>query len=246
MEVGGVAVAWAFMAGVVSFLSPCVLPLVPGYVSYVAGHSVGELAQPGLSQARLATLRLSGSFVVGFSLVFMVLGASASVLGQALLSYRGQADLIAGIVVAGFGLHLMGALRIPLLDRDWRFTGQSAGGSARGALVLGSAFAFGWTPCIGPILGSILMLGAVQASVPDGVLLLAIYSAGLAIPFLLVAAFTATFMRRLRGLRRTGRSLQFVTGAILVGVGVAMAFGVLKSFGTWLLISFPVFQSLVI
>jgi cytochrome c-type biogenesis protein len=245
-EVAGVGLATAFLAGVVSFLSPCVLPLVPGYVSYIAGHSVADLSEPGFSKARLAALRLGASFVLGFSLVFLALGASATALGQLLQSYRGEADAVAGAVVIVFGLHLMGAFRLGLLNREWRLTGARLPSGGLGSLLFGAAFGFGWTPCIGPILGSILMLGATRATVGDGVLLLSIYSLGLAVPFLLVAAFTANFMRRLGTLRRIGRHLQTAAGAFLVLVGVAMATGSLTSFGTWLLNAVPGLQYLVI
>jgi cytochrome c-type biogenesis protein len=246
LEVAGVGLAMAFLAGIVSFLSPCVLPLVPGYVSYVAGHSLDDLTEPRSSKARLAALRLGASFVLGFSLVFLALGASATALGQLLLSYRSQADLIAGAVIIGFGLHLMGILRLAPLNREWRFMQARFPSGGLGSFLLGTAFGFGWTPCIGPILGSILMLGATRATVGEGILLLSTYSLGLAVPFLLVAAFTDSFMRRLATLRRIGRHLQTASGAVLVLVGVAMATGTLTSFGLWLYRAFPGLQYLVV
>jgi len=246
LEIGGVTVIWAFAAGVVSFLSPCVLPIVPGYLSYVAGHSMDELVEPGLHPARLAALGRSAGFVAGFSAVFIALGASASGLGRLLLSYRGQADLVAGIIIAAFGLNLMGLLRIPMLARDWRVHGDAPRASAWGAFLLGAAFAFGWTPCIGPILGSILTLGAIDGTVREGVVLLAVYSSGLAVPFLLTAAFTGTFMRRVRVLRSAGQTLRIAAGGVLVVVGILMAMGLIESFGTWLLATFPGFQTLLI
>lgn len=245
-EIAGVGIVWAFFAGLVSFLSPCVLPLVPGYVSYVAGRSVEDLMEPGLSKARLAALARSGSFVLGFSSVFVALGASATALGQLFMSFRGVADLVAGTVVVLFGLQLTGAFRFALLNREWRFAGGSASASGPGAFVLGFAFAFGWTPCIGPILGSILTLSATQAAVSDGIALLSIYSLGLAVPFLLVAAFTGAFMSRLRTLRSFGHRLQIGSGVILVAVGLAMATGTLTWFGTWMLRTIPGLQYLVV
>ncbi len=245
-EIAGIGVAWAFLAGVVSFLSPCVLPLVPGYVSYVAGRSLDELVVPGLSRTRLAALALSVGFVLGFSLVFVLLGASASALGRLFLSYRGEADLVAGAIVVLFGLHMAGVLRWRLLQREWRLLPSTGHGGIAGAVLLGGAFAFGWTPCIGPVLGSILTLGANGTTVTEGMLLLAIYSLGLAVPFLLVAAFTGGFLRRMKSLARIGRPLQTATGLLLVLVGVAMATGELRSFGTWILETFPVLQVLVI
>jgi cytochrome c-type biogenesis protein len=245
-EIAGIGVLSAFLAGIVSFLSPCVLPLVPGYLSYVAGRSVDDLTDAKVLQARAATVGLSLSFSLGFSTVFIALGASATALGQLFQSYRSEADIIAGSIVALFGLHLMGVFRFGWMNRDWRFAGGSSGGTPFGAYVLGTAFAFGWTPCIGPILGAILTVSATTVGVGGGVTLLSIYSLGLAVPFLLVALFTGTFLRRMRTLRRLGRPLQITTGAILVLMGVAIMTGYLASFGTWLLNTFPVFQYLVI
>jgi len=245
-EIAGIGVLSAFLAGVVSFLSPCVLPLVPGYVSFVAGRSVDDLAERRFSRARLATLGLSASFVVGFSVIFIALGASATAIGQLFQSYRYQADLIAGTVVALFGLHMMGILRLGWLNREWRAQPGGGAGTPVGAFVLGTAFAFGWTPCIGPILGAILTIGGTTMDVGGGVALLSIYSLGLAVPFLLVAAFTGAFLGRIRGLSQLGRYVQLLSGAILLLVGVAIMTGTLTSFGTWLLQTIPAFQYVVI
>lgn len=245
-EISGISVAMAFLAGLVSFLSPCVLPLVPGYVSYVAGQSVDRLMEEGMSRARLATVGLSGCFVVGFSTVFIAMGASASALGQLLLSYRYEANYVAGAIVILFGLFLMGLLRIGWLQRQVRFGDAVKGGRPVGAYVLGTAFAFGWTPCIGPILGGILALGAATAGVAEGTALLAIYSAGLAVPFLLVSAFTPTFMDRLKVVRRLGRPLQILAGAVLVAMGVAIVTNSLSPFAFWILETFPGLQAVLL
>ena len=246
LEISGIAVLSAFLAGVVSFLSPCVLPLVPGYVSYVAGQSAGG-NQPGqVARARLATLGMSSSFVLGFSAVFIALGASATALGQLFQSYRSEADLVAGAVIVLFGLHMTGLLKLGLLNRDFRFMPNPSQGTPFGALVLGAAFAFGWTPCIGPILGAILTMSAVSASVGGGVALLSIYSLGLAIPFILVAGFTGALAGRVRKLGRIGHSLQIASGGILALVGVAMMTGYLSSAGTWMLNNFDFFQKVVL
>ncbi len=245
-EIAGIGIVSVFLAGLVSFLSPCVLPMVPGYVSYVAGRSLDDLGGPTLFRVRLAVLGLSTSFVLGFSAVFIALGASATALGQLFQSYRFQADLIAGGVVILFGLHMMGVFRFAWLVREWRMAEWTQGGSPLGAFFLGTAFAFGWTPCIGPILGAILAISAVTASVSGGIALLSIYSLGLAIPFLLVAAFTGTFMGRFRGMGRVGHILQLISGAILVLVGVTILTGMMGAFGTWLLGAFPVFQYVVL
>lgn len=245
-EIAEIGILTAFLAGIVSFLSPCVLPLVPGYLSYVAGRSVDDLADGGLTRARLKTLGLSLSFALGFSAVFIALGASATALGQLFQAYRSEADIIAGTIVAVLGLHLIGVFRFGWLQRDWRYAGGLTGGTPVGAFVLGTAFAFGWTPCIGPILGAILTMSAATVSVGGGVALLSVYSLGLAVPFILAAAFTGYFLSRMRSFRRLGRPLQIAAGSILVLMGIAMMTGTLASFGTWLLTTFPIFQTLVI
>jgi len=246
MEISDVAIFWAFLAGVVSFLSPCVLPLVPGYVSYVAGNSLGETDDRRFFRARMATLGMSASFVLGFTTVFVALGASATAIGQLFQAYRSQADIIAGTIIIIFGLHMTGLIRIALLNRDTRFQELGKAGTVYGAYVLGAAFAFGWTPCIGPILGAILTLSAATTTVGGGVVLLFIYSLGLAIPFLLVAAFTGSLMGRVRKLGRIGHLSQIAAGGILVLVGVAMMTGYLSSASTWMLNTFPFFQEILL
>jgi cytochrome c-type biogenesis protein len=229
----------SFAAGIVSFLSPCVLPLVPGYVSYVGGRSFGGRDPAAKIGARLASLRLSVFFVLGFSSVFIVLGASATALGQLLLSYRYEANLAGGGVVILFGLFMIGVFRLPWLQRDFRFHLTLPGGQPVAAYVLGVAFAFGWTPCIGPVLGTILTTSAVSATVQQGVVLLAVYSLGLGLPFLAAAVFTEWLLGRLRALGRLGRSLQIGAGAVMVGMGAAMLTGELTAFSYWLIETFP-------
>lgn len=243
-EIAGIGILSAFLAGVVSFLSPCVLPLVPGYVSYVAGRSLDELTQNQAAHDRLVVLGLSSAFVVGFSTVFVALGASASALGRLFMSYRYEAGYVAGAVIVVFGLHMMGLLRLGWMNRELRFAPSIPGGRPFGAFVLGSAFGFGWTPCIGPILGAILTISATSMGVTQGAVLLSIYSAGLAVPFLVVAAFTGRFVAHAKRFRRIGRPLQMAAGGILVAVGVLMVTGHLFSFGTWMLQTFPFFQEI--
>ncbi len=230
------AVLTSFGSGVVSFLSPCVLPLVPGYVSYVAGQSIESRSGDG---ADFAALRLSTFFVLGFSTVFVILGASATALGQLLLSYRYEANLAAGVVVTGFGLLMMGLVRWPWVQRDFRLHLDLPGGRPIAAYVLGLAFAFGWTPCIGPILGAILTTSAVSSTVSRGMLLLSVYSLGLGLPFLAAAVFTDGLVGRLRTLRRTGRYLQIGAGGVVVAIGLAIITGQLTSLSYWLLETFP-------
>ncbi|OGA88348.1 MAG: cytochrome C biogenesis protein [Betaproteobacteria bacterium RIFCSPLOWO2_12_FULL_66_14] len=235
-DASGLGVAIAFSAGVVSFLSPCVLPLVPGYLSLVAGKTVsqgGQLAQ------RLSVLGLSLCFVLGFSAVFMALGASATALGQLLLRFRYETNIAAGIIVIIFGLLIAGALKLPWFERDVRFHGAIPGTGPTSAFLLGVAFAFGWTPCIGPVLGAILTMSAVSSTLQGGILLLAAYSAGLALPFLAAALFARPFLNALKSARRLGRYLQVAAGATMTAMGAAMVSGQLTVFSLWLLRTFP-------
>lgn len=240
-DASAVGLAAAFSAGLISFVSPCVLPLVPAYVSYIAGQPL-TASHPD-ARERLAALTLSAFFVLGFSAVFVTLGASATFLGRLLLQYRYGANLVGGAVVIAFGLLMVGMARgMPWLMRDYRFHPQLAGGRPLPAFLLGLAFGFGWTPCIGPILGAILTVSAVQTSTSTGVALLAVYAAGLGVPFLLTALFTRELAGRLRALRRFGTVLQIVAGVILIVMGIAMMTGQLSRFGFWLLETFPVLQ----
>ena len=214
------------------------LPLVPGYVSYIAGQSLEAQSSSGTN---FTALRLSIFFVLGFSTVFVILGASATALGQLFLSYRYEANFAAGAVVIVFGLLMMGLVRWPWLQRDFRIHLDLPGGRPVAAYVLGLAFAFGWTPCIGPVLGAILTTSAVSATVLQGVVLLSVYSLGLGLPFLAAAVFTEGLFGRLRILARTGRFLQVGAGGVVVGMGLAIITGQLTAFSYWLLETFPAF-----
>jgi cytochrome c-type biogenesis protein len=238
IELSAVGMASAFAAGVVSFLSPCVLPLVPGYVSYIAGRS-GDAPRTN-DMSRYPALIPSIFFVLGFSSVFISLGAGASAMGQVLLQYRYEANLIGGSIIVVFGLFMMGLLKWSWLLRDLRAHPELRGGGPFSAYVLGLAFGFGWTPCIGPILGAILMLSALSMQVRDGVALLAVYSLGLGIPFLLSAVFLDPLLARYKTIKRVARPLYIGSGAIMVATGVAMLTGQLSAFSFWLLEVFPV------
>jgi cytochrome c-type biogenesis protein len=241
IEGSTIGLATAFAAGVISFLSPCVLPLVPAYVSFVAGDALHdrELA-PGL-RTRLSALVMSAFFVLGFSAVFIALGASATALGGLLLSYRYETNLIGGVIIILFGLLMIGLTRrLPWFARDFRFRPKIGGGHPVAAIVLGVAFGFGWTPCIGPVLGAILTVSATQTAVSGGVGLLSVYAMGLGIPFLLAALFTGTLVDRLKSLRHLGRWLQAAAGVIMILMGIAMVTGKLTVFAFWLLEQFPV------
>lgn len=239
MDISGVGILAAFLAGAISFLSPCVLPLVPGYVSYIAG-------QPGLRttrnvglRARAGALGLSSCFVLGFSTIFIALGAGASTLGSLLLAWRIELNYLGGAVIILFGLVMLGAFRISALSRDTRPALNIPGGRPIGAYVLGLAFAFGWTPCIGPILGAILTLSSTSGGMSDGIWLLSIYSAGLGIPFLLAAVFTDAIAARIRGIGRAGRWLYKGAGIAMVLMGLAIITGQLSRLAYWLLGTFP-------
>lgn len=214
----------AFVAGVVSFLSPCVLPLVPGYISMLSGKSVEALraeAGPAL-MGRIFSNSLA--FVLGFSAVFVILGASATRVGRFLMSERTTFNIVAGIIIIIFGLHLTGLLKIPFLYRDKRLAAGTPGRGMGGSFVLGFAFAFGWTPCIGPILTAILAVAATRDTVLAGMFLLAVYSAGLAIPFLLTALGLGHFMKFYGRFRRHLQAVEVASGVLLIGLGVLMAF----------------------
>ncbi|MBO6669766.1 MULTISPECIES: cytochrome c biogenesis protein CcdA [Hyphomicrobiales] len=229
-------VSAALLAGAISFLSPCVLPLVPGYVSYVAGRTVSGKKAPSRRQA----VWLSLCFVLGFSTIFISLGASATALGQALLRWRYELNIIGGGIVILFGLFMIGAARFSAMERDMRFHLDLPGGKPVSSYVLGLAFGFGWTPCIGPILGAILTASAASSTVADGITLLSFYSAGLGIPFLIVAGFTDAIAGKLRGIGRWGRRLNQAAGGVMILMGLAMVTGRLSALAYWLLDAFPV------
>jgi cytochrome c-type biogenesis protein len=238
-EISNIGLLTAFVAGIISFLSPCVLPLVPGYVSYVAGRSLVERPEGGAIALRLPAVGLSVCFVLGFSTVFVLLGASATALGQLLLAYRYELNIVGGAIVIAFGLFTLGVVPFSWLQRDIRFHTEIPGGRPISAYVLGLAFGFGWTPCIGPILGAILTVSAASTTVAGGVIMLAIYSLGLGVPFLLAAVFTGGLVARLRAIRRLGQILQLIAGGIMILMGIAMITGRLSTFAYWLLDTFP-------
>ncbi|HJU15787.1 MAG TPA: cytochrome c biogenesis protein CcdA [Stellaceae bacterium] len=232
----GLILTTSFAAGVVSFLSPCVLPLVPGYLSYVAGETV---ASPSRRHGG-AILRASLPFVLGFSTVFVAMGASATGIGRLLLAYRSETNLLGGAIVILFGLSMMGLARFGWLERDLRFHLDLPGGRPLAAYILGLAFAFGWTPCIGPVLGTILTMSATRATIGQGIALLSLYSLGLGLPFLAAALFTDGLLRRLRLFGRIGRGVQLGAGAVVALVGIAIVTGELSAFSYWLLDTFPI------
>jgi cytochrome c-type biogenesis protein len=208
----------AFLAGLLSFLSPCVLPLVPGYVSLISGTGATELESEQRRLLRTVMLN-SVMFILGFSIVFITLGAVATTLGQAIARYKSLLTDIAGVVVIIFGLHLAGVWKIKALYADKRLHNVKGSGSAMGAFVIGFAFAFGWTPCVGPILAAILLLAGSQDSVTKGVGLLAVYSLGLAVPFLLTSLGIERFLRFYGGFRRHLHKVEVASGVLLIAIG---------------------------
>jgi len=217
----------AFVAGILSFLSPCVLPLVPGYVSLISGATAEDLQ----SQDRrlLGTVMLhSLTFILGFSVVFIALGAVATGIGQFANEYHNVLAKLAGIVVIVFGLHLTGLLKIKALYADKRLHDVKGGSSAFGSFAVGFAFAFGWTPCIGPILATILVFAGAQETVFKGVLLLAIYSLGLAVPFLLTSLGVDRFLVFYGRFRRHLHTVEVISGVLLIAVGVLIFLNNLK------------------
>lgn len=232
----------ALLAGFISFLSPCVLPIVPPYLAYMGGVTVNEIS--GEAAARRRAVIAALFFVMGLSTVFLILGFTASAFGAFFLQNQILFARISGVVIVVFGLHFLGVFRIPFLDREARLDAGDKGGSSFGAYVLGLAFAFGWTPCIGPQLGAILSLAASEASVSRGTLLLGVYAAGLGIPFLLTAMFISRAMRVMDRLKRHMKTIERVMGGLLVAVGIAMVTGAFTTFSWWLLERFPALASL--
>ncbi len=227
----------ALLAGLLSFLSPCVLPIVPPYLAYMGGISMQEMTREG-GKSRHAILP-AVFFVLGLSTVFIFLGFTASVFGAFFLQNQELFAKLSGVVVIVFGLHFIGVFRIKFLDREARLDAGDRGGSAFGAYILGLAFAFGWTPCIGPQLGAILSLAASEASVTRGTALLAVYAAGLGIPFLLAAVFIQRSMGLMNRLKPHMGKIEKAMGVLLILVGFALLTGAFSTFSWWLLEAFP-------
>ena len=235
-------------AGALSFLSPCVLPLVPPYLCYMAGVTVEDFRsdQPAarVSPVRQALLLSSFCFVLGFSTVFVLLGAGASTIGGLLRMWQQEIAIAAGGVIILMGLNFLGVFRLAFLSREARFQTKGKPANPLAAYVMGLAFAFGWTPCIGPVLGPILALAGGRDTVSDGALLLAIYSLGLGIPFIIAALFSGYFMRFLTRFRMHLGKVEKVMGGLLVITGVLFLTGGLQTFSFWLLETFPILGQL--
>ena len=214
----------AFLAGLVSFLSPCVLPLVPGYVSLISGTGVEELKSQESQLLRKVMLNSMG-FILGFSIVFIALGAISTEVGQLMARYKSLLAQVAGVVIIIFGLHLTGIFRINALYADKRLHNVKGGNTIGGAFVIGFAFAFGWTPCVGPILAVILGFAAAQDSVFKGIMLLAVYSLGLAVPFLMTSLGIERFLKFYSRFRSHMHAVEVASGALLIVLGALLVFG---------------------
>jgi cytochrome c-type biogenesis protein len=224
----------AFLAGVVSFLSPCVLPLVPSYMSFISGMSFEELTSvQNARKIRLTTLANSFLFVLGFSVIFIALGASTSFFGNILFRYQDWMRIIGGVIVVIFGLFIAGLLDFNFLMKEKKFMMQGKPSGFAGSFLVGMTFGAGWTPCIGPILGSILIAATYQASAVEGMRLLSVYSAGLAIPFLLSALLFNSFLSYSKRLFKYMKIIKFIGGLILVAFGFLLISDNLGTVSNW-------------
>ncbi|GAC1413528.1 MAG: cytochrome c biogenesis protein CcdA [Vulcanimicrobiaceae bacterium] len=226
----------AFFAGMLSFASPCVLPLVPAYLSFLAGVSFADVSAPDRSpQNARRVMSAALSFVCGFATVFTVLGATATALGHFLSAHLAILDVASGVLIVLFGLHYTGLLRVRYFDLEKRIHSQRVAAGIVGAYLIGLSFGFGWTPCVGPVLATILSFAANESSVWKGAILLAVYSAGIGVPFLLAAAFVEPFMRVATSLKRRMRWLEMSMGTMMIVTGVLIIGGSLSYVSGWIL-----------
>ncbi len=240
-----VTIYGAFFAGLLSFVSPCVLPLVPPYLGFLAGISLDQLNGEGPDRGDPRRVFFAAlCFVLGFSTVFVALGASASLIGQFITQHIRLLGYVAGVVIILMGLHFLGVLRIGLLYREARMHVERKPAGLLGAYVIGLAFAFGWTPCIGPILAAILFVAGSEDTVRQGALLLAAYALGIGVPFLAAALFAGPFMRFMTRFRRHMATVERVMGVFLIATGVAFMTGQMANFSFWLLETFPQFSAI--
>lgn len=241
-----VSIGAALLAGVISFLSPCVLPLVPPYLCFITGASLDDLSHPSavFDVQKRRTLLLSLLFVAGFTTVFVALGASASWIGQTLRSHLAVLAQIAGVFIIVMGLNFLGVFKLGFLSREARYHRESHPAGLAGAYGVGLAFAFGWTPCIGPVLAAILSIAASEQDVGRGAGLLFIYSLGLGLPFLGAAAALGTFLGFFRKFRHHLPKVEKAMGGLLVVTGVMFLTGTMQDFSYWLIEHFPVLSSI--
>jgi len=222
-----VSLLTAFLAGLLSFISPCVLPLIPGYISFISGESIQALKNSEeIKNSRQKVILSSLFFVLGFSFVFILLGASATTIGRFLLKYLRILSVIAGIVIIILGLHLAGVFRIKFLYFEKKFQVQKKPVNVFGSFLLGVAFAFGWTPCIGPILAAILAVAASQGTIAKGILLLTSYSLGMAIPFMITSLSITLFFKLFDKIKKYFNIIEWISGILLVIIGLLMVTGI--------------------
>jgi cytochrome c-type biogenesis protein len=231
--------AFAFGAGFVSFLTPCVLPIIPGYISYITGKNLNEIERD-----KRVVLIKTVLFSFGFSLVFIALGITASTIGNILLFFSKELRIAAGVVIILFSLQMLGLLKFQFLNQEKKITTKSYKDNYAFPFVVGAAFAFGWTPCIGPVLGSILALSATEASVSSGILLLFFYSLGLAIPFILSGYFMNKFLISKKGFGKYYSRITITGGAILLITGILIATNQIQIISYYILTTFPFLTSL--
>ena len=231
----------AMLAGLISFLSPCVLPLVPPYLCFLGGTTFEQLSGEGdvAQGVNLRVVLAAFAFVLGFTTVFIALGATATLIGQLVAENLELLAKIAGLAIIAVGLHFLGIFKIPLLNLEFRSSSTAAPVGLIGAYLVGIAFAFGWTPCIGPVLGVILAVAAAEDTVGQGIRLLGVYSLGLGIPFILAALAFRPFMGFLRRFRHHLGTVEKVMGGMLVATGVMFLTGSMSYIALWLLETFP-------
>ncbi|MEN3794366.1 cytochrome c biogenesis protein CcdA [Fulvimarina sp. MAC3] len=235
----------AFLAGLLSFVSPCVLPLVPPYLAYLAGISFDQVRAKGADPAVARRIVIASfAFVIGFTTVFVALGATASLIGQAIAEWFDTLSVIAGILIIVMGLHFLGVFRISLLYREARLNIGAKPAGPIGAYVMGLAFAFGWTPCVGPVLAAILFIAGSQDTALRGAGLLATYSFGIGLPFMLAAMFATRFLDWASRFRKHMAIVEKVMGGALVFTGILFATGQMATISYWLLETFPVFATI--
>jgi cytochrome c-type biogenesis protein len=235
-----VTLAGALLAGVLSFVSPCILPLVPPYLGFLGGLTFEQLAEDEGDRAVARRVVIAAlAFVLGFATVFVILGATASAISRVVATYSGWLAQIAGLVIIGFGLHFLGLLRLSFVDRELRWHPERRPPGLIGAYVIGLAFAFGWTPCIGPVLAAILTVAATQEDAVRGAVLLGAYALGIGLPFLAAALFIRPFLGVLRRLKPQMRRIEQALGVLLILTGLLISAGAFEEIGYWLLRAFP-------
>ena len=245
MELMQVTYIGALVAGVLSFASPCVLPLIPAYISFLGGASLEQLTdKTGVDKSTSRRVFYAAlAFVLGFSTIFVILGASATAISGVLIQHAILLGQIAGVVLVIFGFHFMGLFRIGFLNFEKRFHLENKPAGLVGSFILGLAFAFGWTPCVGPILASVLMVAASGDSVMYGTSLLGVYAAGLGIPFLAAALAVKPFINFMKRFRQHMHKVEIAGGSLLVVTGVVIFTGDINEFANWLLETFPIFSA---